>query len=218
MEHDIDFGNLAWFAGWAAALGVLFWLALGLPLQTRLARLGQRIYTAGVVVAVVAVLTLANFALSLHDVHLDLTREKVFTPSPRAQAVVDALDRPVQLTYFYQDQDPNGKRAKEIVETMGRRNRLLHVRTVDPDKQPTMAQNYGIKEYNAAILESGGRRIVVRSVDESDIAIGIQRVLRQIVVNICFIEGQASTRSTIMNSTPTWKAPSATPTTSRHRR
>ena len=103
--------------------------------------------------------------------------------------MVDRLDRPVQLTYFYQGQDPNGRRAADIVEIMGRRNPLLQVRTVDPDRQPTLAENFGIKLYNAAVLEADGRRITVRSIDESEIAIGIQRVLRERVVTICFIEG-----------------------------
>ena len=103
--------------------------------------------------------------------------------------MVDRLDRPVQLTYFFQGQDPNGRRAADIMEIMGRRNPLLQVRTVDPDKQPTLAENFGVKLYNAAVLEADGRRITVRSIDESEIAIGIQRVLRERVVTVCFIEG-----------------------------
>jgi hypothetical protein len=181
--------NLLWFAGWLLAVAVLFVLALRLPLQTRLRRWGARLYIAAVVAAAVAVTVLANFSLSLHDVHLDLTREKVFTPSAHALEVVDRLQRPVKLTYFYQGQDQSARRAKEIVEVMGHRNPLLHVRTIDPDRQPTLAQTAGVKVYNAALLEADGRRILVRGTDENEIAIGIQRVLRERVVNICYIEG-----------------------------
>ena len=105
--------------------------------------------------------------------------------------MVDRLNQPVRLTYFFQGQDPNGQRAKDIVESMGRRNPLLEVKTVDPDKEPTLAENFGVKVYNAAVLEADGRRITVRSVDESEIAIGIQRVLREQVVTVCFIEGHS---------------------------
>ncbi|MGH6905602.1 MAG: hypothetical protein ACREIR_23020, partial [Geminicoccaceae bacterium] len=128
--------NLVWFLGWLVAIAGLFAFALRLPLQTRLAALGSRIYAGAVVVLIVAVAVLANFALSLHDLQIDLTREEVFTPSQQALEVVDRLDRPVRLTYFFHAQDPNGRRAKDIMETMGRRNPLLEVRTVDPDKQP----------------------------------------------------------------------------------
>ncbi len=181
--------NLLWFLGWLLAVGMLFVLALRLPLQTRLRRWGARLYIAAVVVASLAVAVLANFSLSLHDVHLDLTREKTFTPSARALEVVDRLQQPVKLTYFYQGQDQSARRAKEIVEVMGRRNLLLQVRTIDPDRQPTLAQTAGVKVYNAALLEADGRRILVRGTDENEIAIGIQRVLRERIVTICYIEG-----------------------------
>ena len=181
--------NLVWFLGWLIAVGVLFMLALRLPLQTRLRRWGARLYIAAVLATSVAFVVLANVSLSLHDVHLDLTREKVFTPSARALDVVDRLQRPVKLTYFYQGQDQSARRAKEIVEVMGRRNPLLQVRTIDPDRQPTLAQTAGVKVYNAALLEADGRRILVRGTDENEIAIGIQRVLREQVVTICYIEG-----------------------------
>jgi gliding motility-associatede transport system auxiliary component len=183
--------NLVWFLGWLVAVAGLFAFALHLPLQTRLSALGARLYAGAVVILIFAVAGLANLALSLHDAHLDLTREAVFTPSQPALEVVDRLERPVQLTYFFQGQDPNGRRAADIVKIMGRRNPLLQVRTVDPDKQPTLAENFGIKMYNAAVLEADGRRITVRSTDEGEIAIGIQRVLRKRVVTVCFIEGHS---------------------------
>ena len=192
MEHAFsprELINLAWFLGWLVAVIVLFLAAQQLPLQTRFKRPLALLYNAGVVVVSFAVVLLANTALSLHDAYIDLTREHVFTPSQQALEVVDQLDQPVKLTYFYQGEDQNGRRARDIVEVMGRRNPLLDVQTIDPDKQPTLAQNFGVKFYNAAVLEADGRRVLVRSTDESEIAIGIQRVLRQRVIQICFIEG-----------------------------
>jgi hypothetical protein len=188
---EVELADLIWFAGWLGVMAVLFWLALRLPLQTRWSRPGAQIYAAAVVVGIVAVAVLANFALSLHDTHIDLTREKVFTPSEQALEVVDRISRPVKLTYFFQGQDPSGQRARDIVQAMARRNALLDVRTVDPDRQPTLAENFGVKVYNTAVLEADGRRITVRSTDESEIAIGIQRVLRERVVAVCFIEGHS---------------------------
>jgi hypothetical protein len=95
----------------------------------------------------------------------------------------------VKLTYFFQAQDPAGKRARDMVQVLGRRNPRLRVRTVDPDKQPTVADTFGVRIYNAAVLEADGRRVQVMSTDENQIALGILRVLRQRVTTICFIEG-----------------------------
>ena len=67
-----------------------------------------------------------------------------------------ARARTCKLTYFYQAQDQAGRRAKDMVEVLGRRNPRLRVRTVDPDKQPTVADTYGVRIYNAAVLETDG--------------------------------------------------------------
>jgi hypothetical protein len=188
MDH-LTLVNVLWFAGWLLALLALFVLGIRLPLQPRLARLPALAYGWGVVVVAVGVLILTNVALYFHDAHFDLTREAVFTPSRQAETVVRGLTRDVKLTYFYQAQDQYGRRAKDMVEVLGRQNRRLHVRTIDPDKQPTVAETYGVRLYNAAVLEADGRRILVQSTDETDVALGILRVLREQVITVCFLEG-----------------------------
>lgn len=177
------------FVAWIAALFLLFLLGLRLPLQARLGRFTGLAYTWSLVLGAFAVALLANIALFRHDVHFDLTRERAFTPSPQAQAIIRALTRDVRLTYFYQSQDHNGRRAKDLLEILGRRSPYLHVRAVDPDKQPLLAEAYGVRLYNAAVLEADGRRIQVLGTDETEIVLGILRVLRQQVKAICFIEG-----------------------------
>src|SRR6266404_2403572 len=185
----LDLTNTIWFLGWLIALAVLFVLGLRLPLQPSLRRLPAFGYVTGIVTATLGLLVLANVALVLHDAHFDLTREGVFTPAKEAENVVDGLSRDVKLTYFYQSQDQEGRRAKDMVEVLGRRNPRLHVRTVDPDKQPTVADTYGVRIYNAAVLEMDGRRIQVMSTDEDQIALGILRVTREQVTTVCFMEG-----------------------------
>jgi hypothetical protein len=185
----LDVVNTLWFFGWLVAVVALFVLGLRLPLQPSLRRLPALGYTVAIVAATLGLWALANAALVLHDAHFDLTREGVFTPSKQAERVVDRLTRDVRLTYFYQAQDQQGRRAKDMVEVLGRRNAHLRVRTIDPDKQPTMAETYGVRIYNAAVLEADGRRVQVMSTDEDQIALGILRVLRERVTTICFMEG-----------------------------
>jgi hypothetical protein len=190
MEHGaFEVEPFLWTSGWLVALLILFFAGLRLPLQTRLTRWRSFLFNAGIVGAATLVAILASAALMLHDVHVDMTREKIFTPSAQAMAVVDQLARPVRLTYFYRGQDPAGRRVKDVIEVMGRRNPMLAVRTVDPDREPSVAQAFGVRMVNAAILEAEGRKVVVQTTDEGEIAIGIQRVLREKVVVACFLEG-----------------------------
>ena len=195
MEHHqvADIGALLWFLGWLMALGVLFVLALRLPLQlslpTRRSTRWSRVYVGIVVGAALGTAILANLAVSLHDMHLDLTREKIFTPSAAALEVVDRLTQAVKLTYFFRGEDQGGRRAADIVKVMARRNPLLEVITIDPDKEPNLARSAGLNLYNAAVIEAAGRRVTVHSTEEVEIAIGIQRVLRERVVTACFMQG-----------------------------
>ncbi len=79
--------------------------AAGLKVPARLA-FASRIASATLVaVAAVAVTILANVALFRHDAHLDLTREKAFTPSAEARDVVRRLSERVEVVYFYQKQN-----------------------------------------------------------------------------------------------------------------
>ena len=188
-EHHLELGALLWAGGWLVAVVALFWAALRLPLETRLGRWRSWLYTAGVVVAALAACALANVALVLHDAHIDLTREKVYTPSPAAMRVIEEVDRPVTVTFFYRSQDAAARRARDILELMQRRNPLFKVSSVDPDKEPTLARTHGIRLYNAAMIEAEGRRVLVQSTDEAEIAIGVQRVLRRRVITVCFLEG-----------------------------
>jgi ABC-type uncharacterized transport system involved in gliding motility auxiliary subunit len=189
MEHALNLAAVGWFAGWIVAVIALFFAGLRLPLQTRLTRRKALLLNAGVILAAIGVIVFANIGLILHDTHIDLTREKVFTPSEQAMRVVDNLRQPVKLTYFYRNQDPEGRRIKDVLDVMAKRNSLLQIRTIDPDRQPAVAQAYGLKMYNAAILEVDDRKLLVQGTDEGQLAIGIQRILREKVVRVCFLEG-----------------------------
>jgi len=183
MTHA-DLGKVALFVAVMGALLFLFALGVRLPV----ARAGWRRWLGrGAVVAGAALLTLlANMALYRHDVHFDVTRSHAFTPSPEAQRVIGGLGIDVDLTYFYQKQNPAGRAAKHMVELMGRASPRLHVRTVDPDQQPALASRYGVRVYNVAVLEGLGRRLQVVTTEDRDVALGILRLTRREDKTICF--------------------------------
>src|SRR5260221_8996778 len=146
-EPAVELNALAWAAGWLVAVLILFAAGARLPLATGLGAIASRFYALGCVAAGLGVWVLANVALHLNDTHIDLTREKVYTPSATAIAVVDELRTPVNIIYFYRPEDPIGHRARNIMAVMGRSNPVLTVLTVDPDKQPELARRQGVRRY-----------------------------------------------------------------------
>jgi len=175
------------FAAILAALVLLFVAGLRLPLPR--AGAGRWLLGAALTGGALATTLLANVALFKHDAHFDLTHEKAFTPSAEAMRVVGALDQDVELVYFYQKQNPAGRAAKTVIELMGRLNPRLHVRTVDPDQNPALANRLGMRLYNAALLRAGDERLEVVTTDDREIALAILRLLRRDRRPICFVTG-----------------------------
>jgi hypothetical protein len=182
-----DSASALWFCGIIAALLVLFAAGLQLSIPAiGFARWVARLAIAG---AAVAVTVLANMALYRHDLQFDLTRGQAFTPSAEARDIVRRLNQPVQLTYFYQKQDPAGRGAATIVQLLARLNPRLEVDTVDSDQHPALANQMGVQVYNTAVVRAGDRRIQVITTDEEEIALAILRATRARETVICFATG-----------------------------
>ncbi|MBI5068252.1 MAG: Gldg family protein [Deltaproteobacteria bacterium] len=133
----------------------------------------------------------ANLALFRHDLHFDLTASRAFTASPELQRLARGLQRDVDLTYFFQKQDPGAKALRTVLEVVARQSPRLHVRSVDPDQHPGVASRYGVRGYNVAVIESEGRRLQVATTSEVEIALAIIRVSRSVVRTVCFTTGHA---------------------------
>ena len=132
---------------------------------------------------------LANVALHLNDTHIDLTREKVYTPSATAMEVVDELRTPVRITYFYRSQDPDRAAraqhpggdgpAQSAADGAHRRSRQAAGARAPRGRAPLQRRH-----------RRGRRpRVLIQGTDEAEIAIGIQRVLRTRSLTVCFLEG-----------------------------
>ena len=190
MTHGaLEADALLWFVGWLIAVAVLLAVGWRLPLQTRWARTANVLYQLAVLAAGICVAVLANVAIVLHDVHIDLTREKTYTPSDQAMKVIEELEQPVSLTYFLRAQDPGSQRMRTVLEQMARSNPRLRLRVIDPDTEPAAARAAGLRSANTAVLEADGRRVQVETTDERQIAIGIQRLLRTDLQTVCFLDG-----------------------------
>jgi hypothetical protein len=192
---------------------VLF--AGGIRLRIPAIGLARLLARSAVVGAAVAVTIFANMALYRHDLQFDLTREQAFTPSAEAQEIVRGLKQPVQLTYFYQKQDPAGRGAATIVQLLSRLNPRLEVDVIDSDQHPALANQMGVQVYNTAVVRAGDRRIQVIATDEEEIALAILRAIRTRETVICFAIGHGEYDTTILLSIRISKAPRATATTSR---
>ena len=188
LASDEDTANICYFGAWSAALLLLFSLALRLPLRWR----GRyaRFASAGLVVAAVGLVLVANIALYRHDVHLDVTAEKRYTAPPQFLKIVRALDRDVTITYFYNDQDGAAITAREVLAAVARNHPHLRVHALDLDKELVAARTFGVRVYNTAVVQLDSRRIEVdNTTDLTPIAFAIERAMKQDTPIVCFVTG-----------------------------
>jgi ABC-type uncharacterized transport system len=189
-----DTANSLLFAAWSIVLLVLFMLALRLPLRGRGSHLSAWISTALVTIAAGAIVVAANVALFRHDVHFDVSREGRNTPPQQLTDVIDHLRGRLSLTYFYNASDGNALIAKELIAIAARGHPLFAFRAIDLDKEPGLARDVGVHAYNTALLEAGGRKVVVENTtDSTRLAYAALRVLKERVETICFVTGHGET-------------------------
>lgn len=189
-----DTANSLLFAAWTLALLALFTLALRLPLRGSGSRSSAWLTTALVAIAAIAITIAANVALYRHDVHFDVTRERRNTPPQQFETVIEHLRSPLSLTYFYNSGDVNAVAARDLIAIVARGHPLFAFRAIDLDKEPGLARDVGVRAYNTAVFQAGGRRVLVENnTDVTRLAYAALRVLKEKSETVCFVTGHGET-------------------------
>lgn len=181
-----DLSGLTLLAGIIVALLLVFAAATRLPVVA--AGWRRHVLRGGIVLAAVTVVVLANVALFRNDVHIDLTREKAFTPSDDARRVVRGLGERVEVYYFFQKQNPAARVMVTHLELLARESRNFAFTAVDVDQRPALATRMGVRVYNTAVIIAGDRRAELVTTDEREVALALLRLIRQPHV-VCFATG-----------------------------
>jgi ABC-type uncharacterized transport system len=180
--------KLLYFGAWCAALLLIFLLGLRLPLH-----IGGRLSLVAhgaIAAAAVGIVVLGNIALYRHDTYFDATVSGRFTPPRELETVARSLKADVTLTYFYNDQDDMARAARDVLAATARRYPRIRLRTLDLDKEPIAAREYGVQLFNTMVVEADGRRTQVENtVDLRQVAFAIVRAQKQQTDIVCFVTG-----------------------------
>jgi ABC-type uncharacterized transport system involved in gliding motility auxiliary subunit len=135
------------------------------------------------------ILAIVNFLSSRHSIRWDLSENQNFTLAPQTHRVLRALPRDVKITVFTREKDPGYQAFKERLESYRQASTKLSVEFVDPEKQPKLAQTYGIFRSDTAIFESNGQTIRVTSPSEVELTGALLRISKDAKKRIVFLEG-----------------------------
>lgn len=143
------------------------------------------------VVFFTSILVIVNFLAARHSVRWDLSENQNYTLAPQTYRVLRTLPREVKITVFTREKDPGYQVFKERLESYRQASTKLSVEFIDPEKQPKMAQTYGIFRTDTAIFESNGQTIRVTSPSEIELTGALIRISKDSKKRIVFVEGHS---------------------------
>lgn len=185
--HAVLLETTAWTV--VLAIGGLALLAWGIyGLRGELAGMAKHrrgeiaLYTAGLVGVLIAV----GYLSVLFPARFDMSSAGHFSLSPATVQMLARLERPVHITFFH---DPMMRETVELYKLMARQSEKVSVEFYDPMLNPAQARARGVEFAGTAIMESGGRKLMVNGPTETDIANGILRVSQSVEQVVCFLDG-----------------------------
>ena len=149
----------------------------------------QRLRIARAVPALVGIFLFGQAILDARAWRLDLTPEKRFTLSDHAVKVLAGLPADVRLTAFLRSQDPRNVMIEDLLRQVTTRTPRVHVETVDVNRSPALARQYGVDSYGAMVAESGGRRRGVSNPREDVLMAALLQVTRQQRKTVSWVVG-----------------------------
>ena len=149
-------------------------------------------YAATYTVVVLAILVAANVLSNRYNKSFDATSNKRYSLSDQTVKIVKGLKQDANITYF--DQGRNWRNAKDQLDLYANLSNKIHVKYVDPDKEPELARAAGIRNYGTAVVEIGKNKNEAKSLTEEGITGAFIRDLKNTTRTVCFVGGSGERR------------------------
>src|SRR5690242_13803692 len=113
-------------------------------------------YATMYILVVFAIVTVANVLGSRYNKSWDSTSNKRYSLSEQTAKIVKGLKQDANITYF--DQSTRFQEAKDLLGEYKSLSPKVHVEYVDPDKNPQVAREAGIRSYGTAVVQIGMKK------------------------------------------------------------
>ena len=137
----------------------------------------------------ISILAIVNFLAARHSIRWDLSENQNFSLSPQTYRVLRNLPREVLVTVFTREKDHGYQSYKERLDSYRQASPKITVEFVDPERQPKIAQTYGISRTDTAIFESGGHTVRITAPSEAELTGALIRVSQDSKKRVLFLEG-----------------------------
>jgi ABC-type uncharacterized transport system involved in gliding motility auxiliary subunit len=144
-------------------------------------------YAATYIAVVLAVIAAANVLANRYEKSFDSTSNKRYSLSEQTVKIVKGLKQDATITYY--DQATRFQPGKDQLDLYANLSHKVHVEYVDPDKNPELAREAGIKNYGTAVVRVGANKQEAKSLTEEGITGAFIRDLKNTTRTVCFLTG-----------------------------
>ena len=143
----------------------------------------------------IALIVLVNWFVNNHDHRWDMTPNKKYSLSDQTRKILRDLNRDVTVYAF--DQERNFGQRRDILGMYTSTTNRLKVKYVDPNRQPALAKEFGVRSYGTIVVSAGDRHMEAQGDSEEGITNALVRVLKGQRM-ACFIQthGERNLEST----------------------
>jgi len=119
------------------------------------------------ITGVIAIIIFLNILVTRHHIRKDMTADKNFSLSQQTIDVLNTIDIPIKMMYFYTNQDSGFSRMSsyakkeqlnDLLMEYSYQNSNIQAEYVDADKEMGLTKSYEINQYGTMIIEAGARK------------------------------------------------------------
>ncbi len=144
-------------------------------------------YAVTYVLIVIAAVVVANVLADRYNKSFDSTANKRYSLSEQTAKIVKGLKQDAVITYF--NRSTRFHEGKDLLDQYANLSPKLQVKYVDPDKDPELAREYGIRNFGTAVVQIGAKREEAKSMTEEGITGAFIRGLKSNSRTVCFTAG-----------------------------
>ncbi len=132
------------------------------------------------------IVVLCNWFIDRHDHHWDLTSTKKYSLSPQSTKLLKGLERDVTLYVF--DRPAGFRERRDLLNLYSSASHRVSVHYVDPNREPSLAKEFGVRTYGTVVVASGDRHFEAPSATEEGVSNALIRVLKGQSI-VYFVQG-----------------------------
>jgi len=144
-------------------------------------------YAFGYILIVIAAVVVANVLADRYNKSYDTTANKRYSLSEQTAKIVKGLKQNAVITYF--NQSTRFRDGKDLLDQYANLSPKVQVKYVDPDKDPEVAREAGIRSFGTAVVQVGAKHEEAKSMTEEGVTGAFIRDLKSNTRTVCFASG-----------------------------